>query len=134
MSSKISSCGLAVLRIAVGAVFIAHGAQKLFTYHISGVAGMFAQIGIPLPHFFAAVVTLVEFFGGIALVLGVATRLAALAIAVNMAVAILAVHFKNGFFLPTGYEYAFTLFAASVCLMLTGAGEFSVDGLFGKKN
>ena len=134
MSSKISSCGLAVLRIVVGAVFIAHGAQKLFTYHISGVAGMFGQIGIPLPHFFAAVVTLVEFFGGIALVLGIATRLAAFALAVNMTVAILAVHFKNGFFLPTGYEYAFTLFGANVCLMLTGAGVFSVDGLFGKKN
>ncbi len=78
--------------------------------------------------------TLVEFFGGIALILGVATRLAALAIAIDMAVAILAVHFKNGFFMPTGYEYAFTLLGANICLILTGAGSFSVDGLFGKKN
>jgi putative oxidoreductase len=118
----------------VGAVFAAHGAQKLFTYHIAGVTGMFTQVGIPLPHLSAIVVTLVELFGGIALILGVATRLAALAIAIDMAVAILAVHFKNGFFMPTGYEYALTLLGANICLMLTGAGAYSVDGLFGKKN
>jgi putative oxidoreductase len=95
---------------------------------------MFAHIGIPLPGISAAVVTLVEFFGGIALILGVATRLAALAIAIDMTVAILLVHFKNGFFMPTGYEYALTLLSANICLMLTGAGVYSVDGLFGKKN
>ena len=134
MGTKFSSCGLTVLRIVVGAVFIAHGAQKLFVYHIAGVSGMFAHIGIPLPGLSATVVTLVEFFGGIALVLGIATRLAALLIAIDMAVAILAVHLKNGFFMPTGYEYALTLLGANVCLMLTGAGSLSIDGLLGKKN
>lgn len=134
-NSRFASCGLTILRVVVGAVFLAHGAQKLFTYHISGVAGMFGHIGIPLPGISAAVVTLVEFFGGIALVLGLVTRLAAALIAFDMLVAILAVHLKNGFFMPMGYEYALTLLAANLCLVLAGAGCFSVDGLlFGKKS
>lgn len=134
MGKKISSCGITVLRIVVGIVFLSHGAQKLFTYHISGVSGMFAHLGIPLPGLSAVVVTLVEFIGGIALVLGIGTRLAALLIAIDMLVAILAVHLKNGFFMPTGYEFALTLLAANICLMLTGAGAASIDGLFGDKS
>jgi putative oxidoreductase len=134
-NSRIASCGLTILRVVVGIVFLSHGAQKLFTYHISGVAGMFGHIGIPLPGISAVVVTLVEFFGGIALILGVVTRLAAALIAFDMLVAILAVHLKNGFFMPMGYEFALTLLAANLCLVLTGAGSLSIDGLlFGKKS
>ena len=132
--SKSMSCGITVLRVAVGIVFLKHGAQKLFDYHFSGVAGLFASIHIPLPAVSAVVVTLVEFVGGIALVLGIGTRLAAALLAIDMAVAILAVHLKQGFFMPTGYEFAFTLLAANICLLLAGAGSASLDGLFGKKN
>lgn len=134
MGKGLSSCGITVLRIVVGAVFLAHGAQKLFVYHIAGVSGMFSHIGIPLPGISAVVVSLVEFVGGIALVLGVATRLAAALIAIDMLVAILAVHLKNGFFMPMGYEFALTLLAANICLVLTGAGCASVDGLLGNKS
>ena len=128
------SWGLAVLRVVVGIVFLMHGWQKLFVMHISGVTGFFGHAGIPLPHLAAIVVSLVEFLGGAALVLGVLTRAAAVLLAIDMTVAVLKVHLKNGFFLPTGFEFAFSMWAASICLALTGGGAASVDGAMGKRD
>jgi len=116
--------GIAILRIMVGIVFTAHGAQKLFVLGIGAVTHMFHGLGIPWPHIAAIVVTLVEFVGGIALILGLLTRYAALLLAIDMAVAVGKVHLHNGFFLNKGgYEYALTLLAASVALALTGPGS-----------
>ena len=126
MSLSLQSWGLAVLRVVVGIVFAVHGYQKLFTLGIHGVAGMFGHMGIPLPGFFAVVVTLVEFVGGILLILGVATRIAAAFIACDMLVAILAVHLKNGFFNPRGFEFPLTLLASAICLVLAGGGALSL--------
>jgi putative oxidoreductase len=123
------SWGLTVLRIVTGVVFVMHGVQKLFIIGIPQVVGFFGQAGIPYPRFFAIVVSLVELFGGAALVLGVATRVAAALLAIDMAVAILKVHLKNGFFLPMGFEFALSMFAANFCLLLAGGGAASVDGL-----
>jgi len=114
----------------VGIVFAAHGAQKLFVTGIAGVTHMFHGAGIPLPHIAAIVVTLVELGGGIALILGIFTRYAALLLAVDMAVAVGKVHLRNGFFLSKGgYEYALTLLAACVALALTGPGSFALAKL-----
>jgi putative oxidoreductase len=121
-----------ILRLAVGAIFLAHGAQKLFVFHFSGVSNMFSHIGIPLPHLSAVVVTLVEFFGGLALILGFGTRVAALLLAIDMVGAIGLVHFKNGFFAPRGFEYPFVLLAANIGLMLTGAGALALDNWLGR--
>lgn len=126
MSLSLQSWGLAVLRVVVGIVFAVHGYQKLFTFGIHGVAGMLGQMGIPLAGFFAVVVTLVEFVGGILLILGVFTRIAAAFIACDMIVAILAVHLKNGFFNPRGFEFPLTLLASAICLMLAGGGALSL--------
>src|SRR5690348_10237137 len=93
-SSRQVSVGLAVLRVILGATFIAHGAQKLFVFGFGGITGGFAHMGIPMPGFFGPLVSFVEFFGGIAIVLGLVTRLAALGLAVDMIVAMLAVHIK----------------------------------------
>lgn len=119
--------GITILRVAVGIVFVAHGGQKLFVLGFGNVAGFMGKIGIPAPMLAAIVVTLVEFLGGLALVLGSFTRWAAALLAINMLVAIPAVHLKAGFFLPAGFEFALTLFAANVALLLLGSGEASVD-------
>lgn len=119
--------GVAFLRVVVGIVFLAHGGQKLFVFGMAGVAGFMGQVGIPVPMLAAIVVTAVEFLGGLALVLGLFTRWAAIPLAIDMLVAILVVHLKAGFFLPNGYEFAFTLLGAALALALLGSGEASVD-------
>jgi putative oxidoreductase len=125
--AKYSPWGIAILRFAVGLVFAMHGAQKLFTFGIAGTTQFFTQAGIPLPGLTAPLVTLVEFFGGIMLMLGVGTRIAALLLAFDMLGAILLVHLKNGFFMPTGFEYAFSLLAANIGLVLLGPGAAAID-------
>ena len=131
-STRQLSIGLTVLRLALGATFIMHGGQKLFIYGFAGVSGSFAQMGIPMPGLLGPFVSLVEFFGGIAIVFGLLTRLAALGLAGNMIVAILTVHLKAGFFNPGGVEFPLSLLAAAATLAITGAGAFSLDALLGK--
>jgi putative oxidoreductase len=126
-SGSTQACGLTILRITVGIVFLVHGYQKLFHIGFHGVAAMFGHMGIPLPMVSAVVVTLVEFIGGILLVAGIGTRIAAALLAVDMAVAILAVHLKHGFGAQNGgFEYPLTLLAATLCLALAGGGMFSL--------
>src|SRR5687768_10662278 len=119
--------GLAILRIATGVVFAAHGAQKLFVYGFAGVTGAFTQMGAPLPEITGPLVALVEFLGGLALVFGLLTRLAGLGLAITMLGAIVLVHLAGGFFLPNGVEFALTLLAVAVTFVITGAGRYSLD-------
>jgi putative oxidoreductase len=123
---KLQSCGLTVLRVVVGIVFLMHGYQKLFHMHIHGVAGFFGHLGIPLPLVAAVVVTSLEFGGGILLIAGVGVRVLAPLFAIDMLVAILTVHLRNGFFGPGGIEFPLTLLASAVCLMLSGGGALSL--------
>jgi putative oxidoreductase len=133
MSSDSKSWGLTVLRVVVGIVFLMHGGQKLFQLGLHGVAGFFQMVHIPVPSVSAAVVTFVEFLGGAALVLGLATRWAALLLAIDMAGAIYFVHASKGFFMQAGgFEYALTLLAANLALALSGPGAAAVDNLIRK--
>jgi len=124
---------LAVLRVVLGVTFILHGGQKLFVFGFDGVTGAFTQMGIPAPGFFGPFVALVEFFGGLAILIGLLTRLAALGIAATMVVAILTVHLKNGFFAPTGVEFPLSLLGSAIALIVAGAGAFSLDAVVGKR-
>jgi putative oxidoreductase len=124
-SMKLQSCGLTVLRVVVGIVFLMHGYQKLFHMHINGVAGFFGHLGIPLPQVAAVVVTLLEFGGGILLIAGVGVRVLAPLFAIDMLVAILTAHLRNGFMGPGGFEFPLTLLASAVCLALSGGGALS---------
>ena len=121
------ACGITVLRVVVGIVFLMHGGQKLFIYGFGGVAGLMGQVGIPLPMVSAVVVTAVEFLGGAALLLGVLTRVAAILLAINMLVATVVVHLRAGFFMPGGFEYPLTLLAANVALALAGPVRAAMD-------
>ena len=125
------SFGLAALRLAVATIFIRHGAQKLFVYGFAGVTGAFTQMGIPFPGVTGPFIALLEFFGGIALLIGLLTRLLALGFVFDMLVAILLVQLKRGF---SGYELEFLLLVSSVAFFLAGAGRFSVDALLAGRN
>ncbi|MBI4159456.1 DoxX family protein [Candidatus Woesearchaeota archaeon] len=121
---KYSTWAPLFLRLALGAVFIAHGADKLFG-GIPGTAQFFAGLSIPLPGIAAWVVALVEFFGGIALVIGLFTRYAGLLLAVNMLVALFTAHLKDGVF--TNYELPMVLLAGAIALTLRGSGKLAID-------
>jgi len=120
------------LRIPVGIIFAAHGAQKLFGwfggYGLEGTGQFFGSVGLNPGYLMALLAGAAEFFGGLALVFGVLVRPAAAVLAIAMLIAIFAVHFSKGFFLDKGgYEYALALFAASLSLLFSGAGRYSVD-------
>ena len=128
-----ASIALTVLRVITGIVFIAHGAQKLFVYGLAGVSGGFAQMGVPMPGVVGPLIALLEFSGGIALIFGLLTRLVSLGLVFDMLGAMLLVHLKNGFFMPNGYEFVLLLAAASATLLVTGAGDFSIDSLIARR-
>ena len=132
MLSTDNGAGALALRIPVGIIFAAHGAQKLFGwfggYGLEGTGQFFGSIGLTPGYLMALLAGLVEFFGGLALVLGVLVRPAAAALAGAMLIAVFVVHWSKGLFASNGgYEYALALLAASVALVLSGAGRFSVD-------
>lgn len=131
--SRGTSAGLLVLRLIAGSVFIVHGGQKLFVFGFGGVTGAFTSMGAPLPGVTGPLVAIVEFLGGIALVLGIGTRLAGAALAADMLGAILIVHLANGFFVPQGVEFVMTLMGAAAALALTGPGEFSLDAAIARR-
>lgn len=131
------STATAILRLVLGIVFFAHGAQKMLGwfggYGFSGTMGFFTgAMHIPVPLAFLAIAA--EFFGGIGLILGFLTRIAAFGISVNMLVAIVTVHSANGFFMNwggtqkgEGFEYHLLVLGMAAFLMIRGAGAFSVD-------
>src|SRR2546428_2253158 len=95
--------GLVPLRLVIGLVFAVHGAQKLFVFGLGGAAGFMAKVGIPLPSVAAVVVMAVEILGGLALILGLGTPVAAALLATAMGVSLPAVRLQMGF--VGGYQF-----------------------------
>lgn len=123
-----------ILRVVIGLVFFAHGSQKLLGWFggpgLTGTTGFLAQLGFAAAGFWAWVLALTEFLGGIALVLGLGTSIAAALLGIVMLVAAFTVHLKNGLFLPAGVEFVLVLLAGLIALILNGSGKWSVDGRF----
>lgn len=135
-----SNAGFATLalRIPIGIILIAHGAQKLFGwfggYGLEGTGQWMASIGLAPGVLMAFLAGSAEFFGGLFLVLGLLTRPAALVTAFTMVIAIFSVHFENGLFLSNnGYEFGLALLAASVSLVISGSGKLALDQSLNKK-
>lgn len=125
---KATSAGLLILRLFLGLGLVAHGWQKFFVFGVSGFAGLLRQLGVPAPEAAAWLSASTELAGGALIAAGLFTRLAAIPLAVNMAVAAFLAH--SGYFItntPPGREYALNLAAAFAALALTGAGRYSID-------
>jgi len=122
------------LRLPLGIIFAAHGAQKLFGwfggYGLEGTGQWMASIGLEPGVFLAALSGSAEFFGGLFLIFGLLVRPTALVLAVTMVVAILSVHISNGLFMSNnGYEFGLALLAGAISLLISGGGRASVDKL-----
>lgn len=127
---------LTILRLVLGIVFFAHGAQKMLGwfggYGFHGTMGFFTHNGIPAPLAFLAISA--EFFGGLGLIVGLLSRIAAFGIICNMIVAILTVHLPNGLFMNwtgqqkgEGFEYHLLAIAIGLAILIKGAGALSID-------
>jgi putative oxidoreductase len=134
---------LTTLRLVLGVVYFAHGAQKMLGwfggYGLHGTMGFFTHMGMPAPVAFLVICT--EFFGGLGLIVGLLTRIAALGIGVEMIGAIFMVHLPNGFFMNwagnqkgEGFEYHLLAIAVSAALLLRGSGAFSLDRALSKSS
>jgi len=129
--------GITVLRLVVGIIFMAHGSQKLFGLFggggLAGTAQYMESLGLTPPTLMAALSGGAEFFGGLALVIGLLVRPAALALIGLLLVAIFSVHMGNGLFMANnGYEFALALLGGAVAVLVEGAGRASVDRMIAK--
>jgi putative oxidoreductase len=125
------SFGLLFLRVVVGLVFFAHGAQKLFGWWggpgITGTRGWLGSMGFRMPGVMATLVALAE-TSGLLFALGFLTPLAAVMMTSAMVVAIGSVHWRKGFWnMEQGYEFNLVLLAVAVAVAATGPGRYSID-------
>ena len=97
---------------------------------LPGVIGGFRQMGIPLPGIVGPGVAILELVGGILILFGLFTRIIAILLAIDMLGAIFFVHLKNGFFLPMGFEFAFTMLMSSLALVVGGPGAYAIESRF----
>jgi putative oxidoreductase len=117
---RLQPLALFVMRLALGAVIVGHGYHKVFGglhHHVQFVASL------GLPGWTAYLSAFAEFIGGILVLIGLFTRVAAFTICIDLAVAIAKVHFRNGMMGPGGYEFPLALAALAFALIFFGAGR-----------
>tara|TARA_R110001592_G_scaffold110071_3_gene306152 strand:+ start:840 stop:1310 length:471 start_codon:yes stop_codon:yes gene_type:complete len=122
------------LRLPVGVILLAHGAQKLFGwfggYGLEGTGQYMSSLGLDPGYLMAMLAGSAEFFGGLALIFGLLMRPASVVLAFTMLVAMLSAHIGNGLFLSNGgYEFALVLMVVTVSLAISGGGRLSLDRL-----
>ena len=128
--SNLTTTALTSLRVIAGFLFAAHGWQKFNEFTIAGTQASFAKMGIPAADVAAPVVASIELVGGIALILGVLTRVFAALLALDMLGALFLVHAPAGIFAAAGgYELVLLLATAAFAVALAGAGRLSVDNV-----
>jgi len=130
--------GITILRILVGIIFMAHGSQKLFGmfggYGLEGTGQYMASLGLNPGYLMALLSGSAEFFGGLALFLGLLVRPAAVVLIVMLVVAILSVHIHNGLFMANnGYEFGLALLGGAIAVLFEGAGRISLDSVIASK-
>lgn len=131
-TERTRAIGLTLLRITAGVIIAAHGWQKVVGF--SEWQGQVQQMGLPLPEIAARLAVVGELGGGIALILGLLTPVAALLVAITMATAIAAVHASNGLFAADGgFEFPLLLGMTALFFVLRGGGPYSVDALIGRR-
>jgi putative oxidoreductase len=128
--------GLLSLRLALGLIFVLHAWMNVLGGQESFLREMLAMAGLSAPDLVVWMITALELLGGLALMLGMFTRVAALVLAVEMVVAVLLFHIRQGFLiiiaipnvpLAYGFEYHIALIGGLVCLALAGPGEFALQ-------
>ncbi len=142
MSTK-DDAAMMIVRLGLGIVFFPHGMQKLLGlfggYGFAGTLGFFTN-NLHIPALFAVLAILAEGLGSLGLITGLLTRVAAFGITVNMIVAVVMLHFPNGFFMNwygnqkgEGFEYHLLVIAMGIALMIAGGGKGSLDRVIAKK-
>lgn len=121
--------GLALLRIVVGVIFLVHGYQKLFVMGFSGISDAFTHMGAPMPGISGPLFAVAEPLFGIAVILGLLTRVGTLWFMLDMMGAIAIVHMTKGWSGPGGMEFPVLLLIASLALFLGGPGAFAIDNI-----
>ena len=121
--------GITILRIGVGIVFFMHGWLKISAFGLHGTTGFFTQVGVPMPSVLAPLIIALELVGGVAVILGVFTRVFALGFMIDVLGAIYFTKVGGGFFAPKGCELELTLAIASAALVLTGSGAVALESL-----
>ena len=131
-----TTTALTILRVIAGFLFAAHGWQKFNEFTIAGTQASFAKMGVPAAEVAAPIVATLELVGGIALILGVLTRVFAALLALDMLGALFLVHASAGVFVAAGgYELVLLLAAGAAAIALAGAGRLSADAaLFGRSD
>lgn len=121
-------------RVALGFVLLAHGWQKYSEYTLDGTTAAFGDMGVPAPAAAALFATVVEIVGGLALIAGLLTPVAAAANIVNLLGALVLVHAGNGVFVENGgYELVLALIAGLTVVLALGSGRFSTDELLARR-
>jgi putative oxidoreductase len=129
---RAEAVAVSALRAAVGVIFAVHGAMKLMD--LPGTLQSFTSIGIPYPHYAVYLAVAGELLGGLGLLIGLLTRIAALGALSSMAVAIGYVHFGHGLLMKNGgWEYPLVLALVALYFVTHGAGPASVDALIRRR-